>query len=546
MRRFFVADGESYVVRKAIREMCVFSAHSIIRDPPFSRIDMVSCRNLLIYLGADLQSRLIPLFHYALRPGGFLLLGTSENITQHTDLFAPVDKKQRVFQRRDHPTRPIHFPLPSPDGRNRAATAHPGLLQVHRGPPFRRMMESRILERLAPAHVVVNREGDIVHYSARTGKYLEAAAGMPNRNVFASARPGLRVDLRTALQGAIESQRPVERQGVPIERDDGGRSYVRLRVEPLSEHEADTLYLVAFDDLERPPAEVVVDRSATVDGHIATQLENELRDTRERLDSSIEEYETSVEELRSANEELVSVNEELQSTNEELETSKEEIQSINEELRTVNSELNDKVNELDVANNDLRNLFESTEVATIFLDNSLVIASFTPTATNLFALRPGDRGRPLTDIASQIDMALLRHDVQAMRLSGQAIERRVIAKDTEIHYLLRILPYRSGNAIEGAVLTFVDISLVIEAEEQQKVLIAELNHRVRNMLSVVAGLATLTLSKADTLESFQDVFLGRIQSLGRTFGLLTREKWGTVSLRVLVETEPRALWRGVG
>ena len=399
------------------------------------------------------------------------------------------------------------------------------------------MLESRILERLAPAHVVVNREGDIVHYSTRTGKFLEAAPGMPNRNLFASLRPGLRIEMRAALQSAIETKRAVERKDIAVEREDSGTTHVRVRVEPLSDHDDDTLYLVSFHDIERQIEPAVVDRAVSADSHITTRLESELHDTRERLQSSIEEYETTVEDLRSANEELVSVNEELQSTNEELETSKEEIQSINEELRTVNMELSDKVSELDAANDDLRNLFESTDVATIFLDNDLVIGSFTPAATNLFALRPGDRGRPLVEISSQIDMALLRHDIQAMRLSGQAIERRVVTKDAETNYLLRVLPYHSGSSIEGAVITFVDISLIVEAEGQQKLLVAELNHRVRNMLSVVAGLATLTLSRAETLEAFRDVFLGRIQSLGRTFGLLTREKWGTLSLRVLVETE---------
>lgn len=545
LQRFFVEEAGIYTVSKELRDMCIFSAHSVVRDPPFSRIDLISCRNLLIYFNAELQAQVIPVFHYALRPGGYLFLGISENVSQHPDLFTPLDKKLRLFQRRDHVGSQVQFPLllPGPrlltmPGAGRGDQGIPGV-------PLRRLVETKVAEQFAPAHVVVNRDGNIVYYSLRTGKYLEQPPGTPNHQLLAMARKGLRLELRNAFQEAVETRRTVIRENIGVEVEDRVQ-LINLVIEPLHETEADPLFLVLFVDLGPPVTQqALAARRGTAgnDGPGIAQLEAELRDTRERLQSTIEEYETALEELKAANEELVSMNEELQSANEELETSKEEIQSINEELQTVNQELGSKVDQLNHANADLRNLFESTQIAVIFLDRDLVIRSFTPAVIGIFSLIPGDRGRPLTDIASHLDYGDLAADVRSVIETGKAIERRVASRGGAVHYQMRILPYRSGEAtIDGALVTFVDITAPVQAEQQQRMLVQELNHRVRNTLAVVGVIASQTMAQAASPEAFLDAFLGRIDALGRSHGLLAREQWGDVGLRdiLLGELVPQA------
>jgi two-component system CheB/CheR fusion protein len=535
LARFFIADEVSYTVRKELRDMCIFSSHSVVRDPPFSRIDLISCRNLLIYLGTEFQSQVIPVFHFALRERGFLFLGTSENVTQHGDLFAPVDKKQRIFQRRDHPVSPLRFPFLFPHtrsfGHGREARQEP----TSAAATLRRSIENRVIERFAPAHVVVNAEGDIVHFSPRTGKYLEPATGLPNRHLLAMARRGLRLDLRAALREAVEKRVPVSRQHLEIDLDDR-KQFVNLTIEPLSMSD-DPLFLVLFNDVASPFALSSSEPPSppASAGQYSKELERELRDTRERLQSTIEEYETAVEELKSSNEELQSINEELQSTNEELETSKEELQSVNEELHTVNAELNSKVDEVDRAHSDLRNLFDSTQIATIFLDRDLFIRSFTPAVTLLFNLISSDRGRPLTDIASQLQDGDLRRDVETVLERGEPIERNVRRADEKAEYLMRVLPYRNhSQVIDGVVVTFVDISKMVEAEAQQRTLVEELNHRVRNMLTVVNAIAKQTLAQTRSPEEFAAALDGRIQAMAVSHSLVSRENWKEVSLRDII------------
>jgi two-component system CheB/CheR fusion protein len=339
---------------------------------------------------------------------------------------------------------------------------------------------------------VVNREGEIAYYSTRTGKYLEAAAGMPTRQILTTARKGLRLDLRTALREAVEGGGTALREGVAVEGEDGRMQMVTLTVEPLRDgtDREEPLYFVIFAD--NGPAlsrEDALGRIRAQDG-AALHLEHELRETRERLQSLIEEYETALEELKSSNEELVSVNEELQSTNEELEASKEELQSVNEELQTVNVELQNKVEALDRAHADLQNLFDSTDVATVFLDAKLVIRSFTPAVAKVFNILPGDRGRPITDLASRFSLPDLAEDVTAVLGGAEPIDRRVYHASDSAHYLVRISPYRNGDGrIHGVVVSFVDVSGLTRAEDQQKVLIAELHHRTRNLLTVVQAIA---------------------------------------------------------
>jgi len=302
--RFFSGDGVSYTLSKEVRDLCIFSSHSVIRDPPFSRIDLISCRNLLIYLDKELQQQLLPVFHYALRPGGYLFLGTSETLAQHAELFTAVDRKHRIFQRRDLPGIYPGLPLLIPPGRRSLVEPRPAI-RNHTTLPLRHVVENRVIEQFAPAHVVVTRDGDVMHFSNRTGKYLESAPGAPSRNIVAMARRGLRLDLRAALTEAVETRRPAGRAGIRVEFEDRIQ-VVDLAIEPLPDHDVEPLLLVIFCDVGTPLSPdrmlpVVTDELAASTEH----LEHELRDSRERLQSIVEEYETALEELKSANEELV-------------------------------------------------------------------------------------------------------------------------------------------------------------------------------------------------------------------------------------------------
>lgn len=483
-QRFFTADSGSYVVAKAVRDLCVFSPHSILRDPPFSRIDLISCRNLLIYFGVEAQRRAFPIFHYALQPSGFLFLGMAESIGQFSDLFAPLDKKHCLFQVRDTGL-PARIPLFPSENRAAPFAIHlPERTSVRAGSELRQTVEARVADRFAPPHVVVNEDGDVVYFSSRTGKYLEAPAGAPNRQLLTMARKGLRLDLRSALREAIETHRPVTRENGTVERDDDRVERVSLTVEPLPDRpSSQRLFLVLFNERgtsigAEPNAAGESDGS---DG--AARLEGELRDTRERLQTTIEEYETALEELKSANEELVSLNEEMQSSNEELESSKEELQSLNEELQTLNSELYGKLQELDRANSDLTNEFASTGIATVFLDRDLVIRAFSPAAAQLFNIIPSDKGRPLTDLVTKLDYADLSADLHAVLKTGQTIERRTHKNEVEApYYLARLIAYRnSAEKIDGVVATFVDVSILTESEEHVQRLHADHRDAMREM-----------------------------------------------------------------
>jgi two-component system CheB/CheR fusion protein len=533
LKRFFVEDGASYRATKDLREMCIFSNHSVIRDPPFSRLDMISCRNLLIYLKPELQGQVFPLFHYALRPGGYLFLGLSENIARYTDLFLPLDKANRVFRRRDlvaRPPMPFRHFLPH-TGRIGTSSVVGDGQGLNRSDLLRKVANT-VVEQFAPAYVIVDESGQALYFSAGTGKYLQAAAGPPNRDIIAMARPGLRPDLRALLHQAQQAGRRVIRSGIAV-RVNGGVQTISLAVEPVKE-DSETAYGIVF--IDRGPIETEHEsanlESPESEDIAVRQIERELNETKERLQSTIEELETANEEFRSSNEELLSVNEELQSANEELETSKEELQSVNEELQTVNNELRRKIDELDRANSDLTNLFQSTQIATVFLDRDLVIRNFTPAVTKLFSLIPGDRGRPLTDIASRIDYPELESDIKTV-LAGEVIERPVRLASGEGHYLARILPYRTESEIDGVLLTFVDVSKIIAAEEQQKVLTAELSHRVKNTLAVVSSIAERTLPDGEA----KNDLTGRFHALGHTHDLLSQAGWAEAPLRDLVLSE---------
>jgi two-component system CheB/CheR fusion protein len=339
-------------------------------------------------------------------------------------------------------------------------------------------VERQVLERHAPAHVVVNSDGDILHFSTHTGKYLEPPPGLPSRELIGMARRGLRIDLRAAMREAAQTRRAISRRNIAVEIDDRVQ-IVNLMVEPFGD-ELDPLYLVLFNDVGEPfnPSDEQArrDRQNSEQSKDIDRLESEVRDARESLQRDSEEYEAAAEEQKSANEELQSLNEELQSTNEELETSKEELQSVNEELQTINSELNTKIEEVDHANIILRNVFD-TMFATIFLDQKLVIRNFTPAATKIFNLIPTDKGRPLADIVTPLDNDKdLQRDIKSVIEHGEGIERRIQRADGKSHYLLRILPYRGRNGIvDGTLVTFVDVTKIVEAGAHQPVLADQRN-----------------------------------------------------------------------
>ncbi|CCV05671.1 putative PAS/PAC sensor protein [Mesorhizobium metallidurans STM 2683] len=540
-QRFFTNEGDSFVLTSEVRELCIFSPHSVIKDPPFSRMDMVSCRNLLIYFGPDIQNRVIPIFHYALKPSGYLFLGTSESIGQHGDLFAAVDKKRRIFKAREDVPPRSRLPLLIGDG-GRAipfpSEGRQGRNDGIAGYPLRQAVESQVIERHAPPHVVVNAEGDVVYYSARTGRYLEPPQGAPNRNLLSMARQGLRLDLRAALREAVTTRQIVLRENIAVDAEDERVQFVSVTVEPLPERgTGEPFYLVLFQSAGPARDKSEVERERGNPDDIA-HLERDIRETRERLQSTIEEYETALEEVKSSNEELVSLNEEAQSTNEELEASKEEMQSLNEELNTINAELSGKIEELDHANSDLKNLFECTEIATVFLDSDLVIRSFTPAASSFFNLRASDVGRPLTELSSQLDYPQMRGHIEQVFETGDPVIHHLARDVRGRYYMVRLIPYRDkGACIQGVVVTLVDVTPLAEAEEHQKVLISELNHRVKNMLAVVTSITNRTVETASTKEEFATALLGRLHAMSRAYGVLSRENWTEVSIEELIGQE---------
>jgi two-component system CheB/CheR fusion protein len=387
---------------------------------------------------------------------------------------------------------------------------------------------------------VVNAGGEIVHFSRHTGRFLEPAPGVPGANVFEMARHGWGLELRAALRRCIEMGHPVEQMHSVVTSDGARASAARLVVERLPSPEADPLFMIAMVEAEQPPpaGDPTPAESRPELTPVTEHLERENRELREQLHAIAEEHATAVEELRSSNEELQSVNEELQSTNEELETSREEIQSINEELNTVNGELSLKIEQLDRSNADLQNLFDSTKVAIVFLDRFMIIRSFTPEIAGIYNLIPSDIGRPLTDMVGRLTYSTLREDVQTVLRTLQPIEKRVERTDQSAYYLMRILPYRSPDStVDGSLITFVEVSSMVHAEQHQRLLINELNHRVKNMLTVVISLATNTLRRANGLEDFGEIFLGRVHALTAAYALLSRESWSPIPLREILTEE---------
>jgi two-component system CheB/CheR fusion protein len=403
LRRFFVKEGHGYRVCKEIRKMVIFAPQNMVMDPPFTKLDLLVCRNLLIYLTSKLQKKLIPLFHYSLNPGGVLFLGSAESTGTFVSLFAPLKGKSRLYRRLESP-----FRGESPEFPSSFSTALPGMAEQPRAdksaPNLQSMAEQLLLQRYSPAAVLVSGNGDILFISGRTGKYLELAAGKANWNIFVMVRPGLRHELNTAFDKVVRKRNTITLPGLKVEAE-GRCQCVDVTVQALDEPEAlRGMVMIVFKEGAIPPETEVPKKSGrrAAGSPRLAQVQIEFQQAREALQTLRDEMQTSQEELKSTNEEFQSTNEELQSTNEELTTSKEEMQSMNEELQTVNHEQQIRMDELAQASSDMKNLLNSTDIATVFLDNALCLRRFTTQATKIINLIPTDVGRPITDITSSL------------------------------------------------------------------------------------------------------------------------------------------------
>ena len=672
--RFFTKSGGGFKVNRDLRDMCLFSEHNLIRDPPFSRLDLVSCRNVLIYMDTDLQRRLMHLFHYALLPGGYLFVGPSESVAGHSDLFDPVDNAQGVYRRKDAPLYRVPPFFPAETRYQLQRTVDPKTHAKGSSGDVARMVDRMLLTHFGPPCVVVNRRNEVVYFSGRTGLFLQPPQGHPTSDVLEMARRGLRLELSSALHEVLKTGKRVVREGVTVQTN-GSVHVIDLTVQPLGHGEQDPEhFVIVFQEATGskaaqvalhlakagavPSAEAAQQKEEAAKGSMG-RLEDELSATKQHLQSTIEELESSNEELKSMNEELLSMNEELQSANEEVESSREELQSVNEELETVNSELAEKVKDLAHANDDLRNLFASTQIATVFLDNDMHIKGFTPAATEIFRLLESDLGRPLSDISTRFALGDLAADVQHVLRNLTPRERQVKVADAhDSWHLMRVLPYRTHeNVINGVIITFVDLSAVKQAEESsarlaaivessadpiigtdlngriiswnhaaqllfgytatealgrpitiivpperrdeetdilarvrrgerlkaydtvrvakdgraievtlsaspvlerdgtvigkasilhditerrrheehQRMLVNELDHRVKNTLATVSALCSQTMRESPSLESFKEAFEGRIQALASAHRQLSKAQWLGAELGALVE-----------
>jgi two-component system CheB/CheR fusion protein len=483
LARFFTAesDGSSYRIHKSIRDMLVFSEQDVIKDPPFSRLDLIVCRNLLIYMGAELQAKLISVFHYALKPSGFMFLGTSEGLGEFNDLFAVVDRKSKLYRHKEdfqgiqRTTKARFFQTMS--AIDAALPRHPGKQAFPVKLPLREWMEQSLLMEIAPAAALVNSQGDILYLHGRAGMYLEPAQGEAGiNNILKMAREGLLPALAVALHKASTTEETVCRRGLNV-KTNGHYTRVNLSIRSMTSGPAATpeapLYLVVLEEAppvdaeEVPPPALPGGENVMNDAEARiAALQQELRAKDEYLQSTHEELQSSSEELKSANEEMQSVNEELQSTNEELETSKEELQSMNEELSTINTELQTKVTDLSRLNNDMNNLLAGTGIGTVFVDHQLRILRFTPAANEITNLIMSDMGRPLAHIVSNlVGYDGLVADVHTVLKTLIPLVREVQTREGK-WYTMRVLPYRTlDNVIEGAVISFFEITEMVRTRE---------------------------------------------------------------------------------
>jgi two-component system CheB/CheR fusion protein len=479
LERFFVKEDNRYRIGKEIREKVTFAQQNAIMDPPFTKLDILICRNLLIYLSSDLQKQLLPLFHYSLKPGGLLFLGSAETIGSQVDLFTATVKSKLYWR-----TTPLYrtgaFTFPTSLTFHHPTSSQQENFMLKTADNLQPLADALILQHCSAPTVLVNDQGDIVYISGRTGKYLEPAAGKANLNIFAMARAELQYKLGSAFSQALRQPEPLTVRGGLVE---AGKTIQNVDMTLMKIEAPEALrgmVMIAFKDVPQQPKPRRRLAGSLPDSKQVEELEQELLKNREELRTAREEMQTTHEELKSTNEELQSTNEELQSTNEELTTSKEEMQSMNEELQSVNAEQATRLDDYLLANNDMENLLNSTEIVTIFLDNHLQVRRFTSEANRLFKLIPGDVGRPLTDIVSNLNYPELYDHVQDVLRKLISVENQVSTVDGR-WVLVRILPYRTmDKMINGVVITCNDITAAKKVED-------ELREEISRLKAQVAG-----------------------------------------------------------
>jgi len=538
LKRFFVRLDGGFQINKSIRDMCIFAKQNLVKDPPFSNLDLVSCRNLLIYLGPVLQRRVIPTLHYSLKPGGYLVLGASENLGGFAEHFGLVDKKDKIYQKRSTSARLTTYFANADYMPGRPADAK---LRRELPAPFtvEREVEHLLVHRYVPASIVVNDQLEIVQFHGKTGAYLEPPAGQPSFSLVKMAREGLLVDLRAALNAAKKTNDTVRKHGVQVQSDTGMRE-VDLEVVPLRGPLAqERFYVVVFKDEDRKEAvlpdkgkggkTLKVVRSTARDAEL---LKREMGQLREQLRSLIDEHETTTEEFKSAHEEVLSANEELQSTNEELETAKEELQSTNEELTTLNEEMQNRNSELGSANNDLLNLLGHVDVPVVMVSNDLRIRRFTPPAQKLLNLLPGDIGRRLGEIRPNLDVEDLESLAHEAIRRAAPQERQVRTKEGGWR-LLNVRPYKTwDNRIEGAVISLQDVDNLKRTLDQTREYADTIVESAREPILVLNSKLQVTAANPAFYRVFE---VSREETEKRLIYELGNGQWNIPKLRELLE-----------
>ena len=542
LKLFFTKDKGLYKIRKEVRELIVFAPQSVVKDPPFTKLDLVVCRNLLIYFNSELQKKVIPIFHYSLLPNGILFLGSSETIGGFVDLFSMVDKKWKFYKRRDsiYSAQPfIEFPVS-----HTIEKIYETPMKLVEVTNISRVAEKIILQSYSPNCVIISGNGDILYIHGRTGKYLELTDGEAKMNIYEMAREGLKKELPAMIRKVLSTKKSLTLEGIKV-KPNGSTLLINLTIKPINEPaEMKGSLLLIFEDL-KPLKKVPESKKIHYDKRsekIIKELEHELINTKEDLRSTIEELETSNEELKSTNEEMQSTNEEMQSSNEEMETSKEELQSLNEELITVNTELQNKNDELSIINNDMKNLLDSIDIPTVFLDNDLLIKRFTHHITKIVNLIPSDIGRPINHIANNLKYDKFIEDAKEVLRTLSFKEIELQTKDST-WYQMRIMPYRTtSNIIDGLVITFTNIHKLQTAYQE----IHKLNQEVQlareysdNIVNTVRD-SLLILDKDLKVLSANRSFYSMFSTVSeKTVGKfvydLDDKKWDIPELRKLLE-----------
>jgi two-component system CheB/CheR fusion protein len=539
LKRFFQRVDKGYQVVQSVREICIFAKQNITKDPPFSGLDLISCRNLLIYLGPELQKRVIPTMHYALKPGAYLMLGGSESLGVFTDYFALIDKKYKIYQKKTTGARLVTY-FTGVDYSSRRGQEAKSVKPSTPGVGIEKQVERELVNRFVPASIVVNSEMEIVQFRGKTGAYLEPAAGNPTFSLSKMAREGLLIDLRAAIHTAKKENIPIRKEGVSIQ-SNGGTREIDFEVIPIrAEGSQELFYVVVFQDSPNASSSKRPKRPAVKQSRKELplvrqneRLTREIRQLRSQLQNLIEEHETTAEEFKTANEEVLSSNEELQSTNEELETAKEELQSSNEELTTVNEELQNRNLELSAANNDLLNVLENVNLPVVLVNHDVRIRRFTPAAQKLLNLLPTDVGRHLGEIRSNLDRVNLE-EVARQTIETTSVRELEVCDTAGVWYLLRSRPYKTPeNKIEGAVVILQDIDVLKRRVEETRAYADTLVETAREAILILDANLNVVVANPAFYSAFH---VSAAQTINRPIFELGNRQWDIPALRKLLES----------